>query len=117
MTSNGAVLTRNIADANTAMTINQSNSGSTGDILDLQAAGTTKDVFTYAGYLGVGTSTPTKALSVVGDISNILAAGSNIPTLVSSTTMTGFNDFYVKGKYLYGVDNGSVTGKMYVVDI
>jgi hypothetical protein len=41
VTDDGAVISRNIADANDALTVNLANASSTGLILDAQAAGTT----------------------------------------------------------------------------
>jgi hypothetical protein len=39
---NGTIISRNIADANDALTVNLTNASSTGLILDAQAAGSTK---------------------------------------------------------------------------
>jgi hypothetical protein len=86
----GALITRNIADANPALIVNQINSSSTGDILRLQKAGTTLGVFTHEGRLGIGTATPDRPLHVVGNArieGNLTINGSvtQVNTNVSNT--------------------------------
>jgi hypothetical protein len=66
-TDNGATISRNIADANPSLIVNQQNSSSTGDILRLQKAGSSLGVFTHEGRLGIGTTTPATRLEVYND--------------------------------------------------
>lgn len=55
----GLIINHNLADTNSALTIAQKNSGSTGPILSLTNNLATTTVFTQAGFEGIGTSTPT----------------------------------------------------------
>ncbi|KOS06991.1 hypothetical protein AM493_13840 [Flavobacterium akiainvivens] len=52
MLANGTSISRNIADANAALTLNQANAASTGNILSMQLNGTVKAYFTTQGHLG-----------------------------------------------------------------
>jgi hypothetical protein len=49
MASTGTIITRNIADANTALIVNQTHTGSTGNILNLQFAGNNRFGLDYNG--------------------------------------------------------------------
>ncbi|MDB5245384.1 MAG: hypothetical protein JWN90_489 [Parcubacteria group bacterium] len=64
LTSNGTTITRNIADANVALTVTQSNAGSTGNILNLANSSGTVAVVTQAGNVGIGTTTPAQLLHI-----------------------------------------------------
>lgn len=75
---------RNLADAFAAFIINQTNAGSTGDILDLQAAGVTKVFFLQNGNSGLGTSSPSRTLSVQGQ--EMVSGTSTVGALVSTST-------------------------------
>ena len=85
VTTAGTVITRNVADANTALTVYQQNSGSTGDILDLKNSGGVVGYFTQAGSLGLGTSTPAALLGVNGS-GYFAGTSASTNTLVSSRT-------------------------------
>lgn len=63
---NGTQISRNVADANPALTVTQTNAGSTGDILSL--ANSTGTVFTVqqGGNVGIGISAPIAPLHIFG---------------------------------------------------
>lgn len=65
LSANGSLITRNIADANSALIINQINASSTGKILDLQFGGASKAMFTKDGYLIIGGTTQRTILDVI----------------------------------------------------
>ncbi len=70
---------------------------------------------TFSRSIGIGTTTPTQALSVVGNISNILDGSgpmSEISSITIGSTPTGVS---VAGKYAYVVAQG--TESLYIVDI
>jgi hypothetical protein len=56
--NSGVQITRNVADSNSSLIVNQVNASSTGDILDLQAAGSTKVAFLQNGNVGIGRRHP-----------------------------------------------------------
>ena len=91
--TNGAIITRNVADANTALTVYQQNSGSTGDILDLKNSSGVQDVFTQAGSLGIGTTTPWGELSISANTANVNSSGT-ILVIASSTASATTTLFY-----------------------
>lgn len=70
--SNGKIITpvtgpyieRNIADANPALLISNTSATSTGDITQFKSNGTVKAVVSYAGNVGIGTTTPGALLQV-----------------------------------------------------
>ena len=63
----GTVISRLKADSSPTLVINQMSSGSTGDILDLQASGVTKVAFLQNGNVGIGTTSPQAKLHLYGD--------------------------------------------------
>ena len=60
----GPFIERNIADANPALLISNTNATSTGDITQFKSNGTVKAVVSYAGNVGIGTTTPGALLQV-----------------------------------------------------
>lgn len=106
---------RNIADGNPVLTLQQTNASSNGDILTLRNSNGTTTVFTQLGNLGLGSSTPAFKLSVSGDLyvdnrviaSNIVAtsslyvAGGGVKGFVtmvapySTTTWSGTTTIYM----------------------
>ncbi|MFA6475805.1 MAG: tail fiber domain-containing protein [Candidatus Paceibacterota bacterium] len=71
----GAIIDRNVADSNPALTVNQAWNGaaSTGDLLRLQYDSVNKIVVDYSGNMGIGTTTPTSKLVVSGASTSPLA--------------------------------------------
>lgn len=84
LTASGLVASRNVADTNPALIVNQINAGSTGNILTLQFAGVDKATFSVAGNLGLAGSITASSVTLLspGTDSN------NVPTLVSTGTLT-----------------------------
>jgi hypothetical protein len=80
LNSTGTVVQRNIADANTALIINQQNAGSTGDILKVQATGTDRLVVKQNGLVSINEATPTAQLQVKS------GSTSRVPIIVDSLT-------------------------------
>jgi trimeric autotransporter adhesin len=78
--SSGTTISRNVADANTALIINQVNSGSTGDILKVQATGTDRLVVKQNGLVSINEATPTAQLQVKS------GSTSRVPIIVDSLT-------------------------------
>ncbi len=62
--TSGTMVSRNVADANTALRVHQINASSTGDILDLMSNGSSKMVVTQPGLVGIGTEFPEHYLDV-----------------------------------------------------
>ena len=60
----GPFIERNIADANPALLISNTSATSTGDITQFKSNGTVKAVVSYAGNVGIGTTTPGALLQV-----------------------------------------------------
>jgi len=60
----GPFIERNIADANPALLISNTSATSTGDIAQFKSNGTVKAVVSYAGNVGIGTTTPGALLQV-----------------------------------------------------
>lgn len=56
LTANGTIISRNIADANSALIINQINTSSTGNVIDCQVAGVSKFYVTKTGIAVHGTT-------------------------------------------------------------
>jgi hypothetical protein len=54
LNTTGSVISRNIADANTALIVNQIHASSTGDVLKVQAAGTDRLTVKRDGNIGIG---------------------------------------------------------------
>jgi hypothetical protein len=80
MLNAGTTISRNVADANTALVINQVNSGSTGDILKVQATGTDRLVVKQNGLVSINEATPTAQLQVKS------GSTSRVPIIVDSLT-------------------------------
>jgi hypothetical protein len=78
--SSGTTISRNVADANTALIINQQNAGSTGDILKVQATGTDRLVVKQNGLVSINEATPTAQLHVKS------GSTSRVPIIVDSLT-------------------------------
>ena len=70
LNTTGTTISRNIADANPALVVNQANASSTGDILKVQAAGTDRLTVKRDGNVGIGTTSPDSVLTVNGGTSN-----------------------------------------------
>jgi YVTN family beta-propeller protein len=111
--------------ANGAVSINTTTATST---LTIQASSTFNSILTIAsstggtlvkilnnGNVGIGTSTPTQKLSVVGNISNIIDAGSPV-SVVSTTGVFGTSpyDIMISGRYAYVAYSG---GSMVILDV
>ena len=105
----GALITRNIADANPALTVNQINAGSTGDILRLQKAGSSLGVFTHEGRLGIGTTTPGQLLDVNGAsrFRNTFFFGATDNIGVISWSDSSPARFILRGQSGYGLSLGT----------
>lgn len=84
----GALINRNVADANPSLIVHQVNAGSTGNILQLQNNTGAVSVFTQTGALGVGSTTPWRTLSVVGTvaINGLSSATGGNAVCISATT-------------------------------
>ncbi len=97
-TTNGLVADRNIADANPCLIVNQINAGSTGDLLQLQAASATKVSVTFGGVLTLAvnnginfTNQSNGAAAAAGTLTNAPAAGN--PTFWLPVQIAGANKF------------------------
>lgn len=60
----GPFIERNIADANPALIVSNTSATSTGDITQFKSNGTVKAVVSYAGNVGIGTTTPGALLQI-----------------------------------------------------
>jgi hypothetical protein len=70
----------------------------------------------FAGYVGIGTTTPSQALQVVGSISNIIASSSGISEVARvSTGGTAPLKLFVSGRYAYVVNLSS--SNLAIIDI
>jgi hypothetical protein len=94
LNNGGGLFTRNVADANTALTVYQQNAGSTGDILDLKNSAGVQDVVTQAGFLGIGTTSPYANLSVMGGSSYGSQAASTLFAIGSSSAGTATSTLF-----------------------
>lgn len=81
----GSVISRNIADANPALIVQQRSSTSTGDILDLKNSASTLMVVKSSGKVGIGTTSPAASLTVAGNIQST-AGGFTFPDNTVQTT-------------------------------
>lgn len=82
----GATISRNLADANTALTVTQANAGSTGDILDLKNSAGVQAVVTQAGFLDLGASVGTTSASALTLSSNVSANGITLYNTADQST-------------------------------
>jgi len=64
----GTVISRDVADANVALSVEQLNAGSSGDILQLKNSSGVVGVFDQDGNLGLGVETPEEKLHVAGNV-------------------------------------------------
>jgi hypothetical protein len=66
--------------------------------------------------LGIGTSTPTQALSVVGSVSNLIGSSANVVTIATTTSLPAHTPQFVSvsGRYAYVLNNA---GSFSVVDV
>jgi hypothetical protein len=64
LTNNGSVISRNIADTNPTLIVNQIHASSTGDILKVQASGTDRLTVKRDGKVGIGITSPTAKLEI-----------------------------------------------------
>jgi YVTN family beta-propeller protein len=77
-------------------------------------SGTSTLFITQAGNVGIGTTTPTESLSVVGSISNLASSQSGIRQISTASVNTNPSSIYVSGRYAYvAKDNNDLA----VVDI
>ncbi len=67
------------------------------------------------GNVGIGTTTPTQALSVVGSVSNLIGGNANITQVATTSVGNLPASIYVSGRYVYVANSGSNT--ISVVDI
>ena len=74
LASTGSTISRNIADANPSLIVQQTNAGSSGDILQLKNNATTVMTIQQGGDVGIGTTSPSYKLDVQGG--DINASGS-----------------------------------------
>lgn len=86
----GTIITRNIADANPTLVVNQIHASSTGDILKVQAAGTDRLTVKRDGKVGIGTSTPSSKLTITGAGSQLHATRTD-GGIVASFSNEGYN--------------------------
>ncbi len=69
LTANGTTINRNIADSNPALVVNQLNSSSTGDILQLKNSAATVFDVSQNGKLGLGITSPASEIHVTRPLS------------------------------------------------
>ena len=69
-----------------------------------------------SGNVGIGTSTPTQKLSVVGNISNIIDSGTTISLVASSTITNSPDTVFVSGRYAY-VGHQQASSNLTIIDI
>ncbi len=96
-TANGTVIVRNVADANTALTVNQSNGTSTGLVLDLQFGAVTKFSVSTAG--------------------TVATVGGYTQTGVVANTLSGATTFSAAGTALSVTNNATIGGTLTVATI
>jgi hypothetical protein len=87
--STGTIISRNIADANPSLIVNQANAGSTGDILRLQSAGANKLEITKDGFIN---QNGTRLFSQPVNNQNTFFGASSGGTNTTGSLNTGFGD-------------------------
>jgi hypothetical protein len=88
-TTNGTVISRNIADSNPSLVVNQANAFSTGDILRLQFAGANKLEITKDGFIN---QNGTRLFHQTGGTSNTFFGNQSGNLTLTGTANTGFGD-------------------------
>ena len=96
-TANGTVIVRNVADANSALTVNQSNGTSTGLVLDLQFGSVSKFSVSTAG--------------------TVATVGGYTQTGVVANTLTGATTLSAAGTALSVTNNATIGGTLTVATI
>jgi hypothetical protein len=96
--SAGPFISRNIADANPSLIVNQANTSSTGDILNLQFGGATQVAFKSSGNVGIGTTSPAYPLHIDKSVN-----GQDTLLLIRNTSSSGSADID------FSVTTGSIT--------
>lgn len=122
--NNGVAVTRNVGDANVALTVQQVNASSTGDILQLKNSSTTLFTVQQGGNVGIGTTVPnarlevkgtdtgtTKTLRVVNSAAaEVFSVRNNGDVAVAGTlTAKAINNSYVS-VYSQGIGDSGMTG-------
>jgi len=90
--------------------------GSTGADLWLQTSSTPRIYVAENGNVGIGTTTPSERLSVVGNISNLISQDSGVEIISSLTVGSNLGTIEISGKYAYVGDNGA-SNNFRIVDI
>ena len=100
VTSTGTDILRNIADNNPALVVDEQNSASTGNILDLQNSTGNVAVVNYLGSFGIGTSTPSATLDVRGNVTTLPTASVSGATTFAEEVVdqSGNGDIFTASK-------------------
>ncbi|MFO0718755.1 MAG: DUF5011 domain-containing protein [Candidatus Paceibacterota bacterium] len=95
-TDTGVAIDRDIADGSTALYVKQINASATGNIFELANSSATTTVFTQAGLLGLGTTSPFAKLSIhlkstetYGNIFAIASSTASATTTLFTVSNTG----------------------------
>lgn len=73
---------------------------------------------TEGGYIGIGTTTPEKKLTVVGSISNLTQSSSGVAQIATTSAGANPSSIFVSGKYAYVADFGQAgNGGLSIIDI